>query len=70
MKINDMMIRYDDVCSAQRGTNKDCIVRFTPNVDLENPMVYYRLDKFYSNYRSFVKSKDIYQISGKEKTLE
>lgn len=33
-------------------------------------MVYYRLDRFYNNYRSFVKSKDIYQIAGKEKTLE
>ena len=31
---------------------------------MENPFFYYRLDKFYNNYRSYVKSKDIYQISG------
>lgn len=69
MKINEFTIRYDDVCSQQRGTQRDCIVRFTPTVTLENPMVYYRLDSFYNNYRSFVKSKDIFQLAGKEKTI-
>lgn len=60
MKIQELNIRYDDVCSQQRGTGRDCIVRFTPTVTLENPMIYYRLDAFYNNYRSFVKSKDIF----------
>ena len=39
-------------------------------VDLKNPKLYYRLDKFYNNYRSYVKSKDIYQLGGKLKTVE
>jgi hypothetical protein len=34
-----------------------------------NPMVYYELNSFYGNYRSFVKSKDVYQLRGKEKSL-
>lgn len=65
-----MDIRYDDICSHLRGTGKLCKVRFTPKTALVSPVVYYRLDKFYSNYRSYVKSKDNYQLRGKEKTLK
>lgn len=69
IQIREMDIRYDDVCEPKRNTGDLCKVRFTPNATITDPVVYYRLDNFYSNYRSFVKSKDIYQLRGKEKTL-
>jgi hypothetical protein len=65
-----MDIRYDDVCTKFRGNGTACKVKFTPEHDLKDPVVYYRLDQFYSNYRSYVKSRDNYQIRGAEKTLE
>ena len=37
---------------------------------MKDPFIYYRLDQFYNNYRSFVKSRDNYQLKGKLKTLE
>lgn len=74
MKIHDIEIRYDNLCEAQRNIpknkGKDCIIEIKTTVDLKNPKLYYRLDKFYNNYRSYVKSKDIYQLSGKFKTVE
>ena len=53
--LNEFDFRYDDKCLEKRGTNEPCEVSFTPDVDLENPKVYYRLDNFYQNHRSFQK---------------
>ena len=53
--INDFEVRYDDKCATLRGSNLPCLVTFTLDVDLENPKVYYRLDNFYQNHRSFQK---------------
>lgn len=60
MKAADFDFRYDDQCAWQRGNGKDCVIQFTPDKTLVNPAIYYRLDRFYNNYRSFVKSKDVY----------
>jgi hypothetical protein len=56
--LNDFEIRYDDStsCTENRGTGVPCKVHFTLEKPLVNPMVYYRLDEFYANHRSFVKS--------------
>ena len=55
--LNVFEVRYDDKCSGAeyRGTGKDCLVSFTPDVDLINPKVYYRLNNFYQNHRTFQK---------------
>ncbi len=45
--INEFSIRYDDQCKEFRGTGRPCVVTFEPDVDMANPMVYYRLDNFY-----------------------
>lgn len=60
MKVKQLDVRYDDICHSLRGTGKVCTVRFLVTEDMENPHVYYRLDNFYLNYRSFVKSRDNY----------
>ena len=62
MKINELHVRYDDICKNQAESNngRDCIVKFNVTETLSEPYVYYRLNQFYSNYRSFVKSKDQY----------
>ena len=70
MKINELTIRYDIDCKDVRGTGKICNLNFTSPKDLKNPRIYYRLDKFYHNYRSFVKSRDIYGLSGKAETVK
>ena len=50
--LKDFMIRYDDKCPTPR-MGKDCEITFTLDVDMSNPKVYYRLDNFYQNHRSF-----------------
>ena len=70
MKIKQIDIRYDDVCETFRGTGRACKVKFTAEEDMVNPHVYYHLDNFYTNYRSFVKSRDNYQLRGTFKTLD
>lgn len=54
-ELNDFEVRYDEVCKDVRGTGLPCELKFVPDVDLVNPKVYYRLDSFYSNHRSFQK---------------
>ena len=51
--LNEYEVRYDDVCGKTRGSDLACEVKFTPDVDLDNPKVYYRLNNFYQNHRSF-----------------
>lgn len=41
-------------------------MEFTPDIELVNPKVYYRLDEFYANHRTFVRSKSYNQLSGEE----
>jgi hypothetical protein len=64
--LNDFEIQYDNVedCMANKGGK--CTVSFTLETSLVNPMVYYRLDEFYANHRSFVKSKDQKQLRGQD----
>ena len=45
--LTEFEVRYDDYCKKTRGTGQACEIRFTPDVDLDNPKVYYRLDNFY-----------------------
>jgi len=40
-------LRYDDKCASVRNTGNPCLVDFTPDVNLDNPKVYYRLNNFY-----------------------
>ena len=35
-----------------------CILPFTLDIDLVDPRIYYRLDNFYANHRSFVLSRN------------
>ena len=54
--LNEFDYRYDDKClriEARKPEEPACEVKFTPDVDLENPKIYYRLDNFYQNHRSF-----------------
>lgn len=43
-----------------------CTVRFKPDVDLPNPFLYFRLEHFYANHRTFVKSRSYEQLRGKD----
>ena len=56
--LNELEIRYDDKCEEFLATNKPCIVQFELENDLNNPKLYYRLDNFYINHRSFAKSRE------------
>ena len=53
--INEYSVRYDEKCAPLRGARTPCAVSFIPDVDLENPKVYYRLTNFYQNHRTFQK---------------
>ena len=56
--LNELEIRYDDKCEALRAQEKACIIEFELENDLNNPKLYYRLDNFYINHRSFAKSRE------------
>ena len=66
--INDFEIRYDNIreCVNNRGTGRECEVTFTLDTDLENPKIYYRLNNFYQNHRSFQKYS-FAQLRGEDK---
>ena len=66
--LNDFEIPYSDIeaCVENRGTGEPCKVSFTLEKSLTNPMVYYRLDEFYANHRSFVKSQNPKQLRGQD----
>ena len=53
MANHEMLIRYDHQCKGL----KNCTIEFTPTHDLINPKIYYKLENFYANHRSFVKSR-------------
>ena len=66
--INDFEVRYDNIpqCVNKRGSGEKCEVTFTLDTDLENPKVYYRLNNFYQNHRSFQKYS-FAQLRGEDK---
>ena len=45
-----------------------CNITFTPDFDMINPKIYYRLENFYANHRNFVKSRNFKQLRGEEST--
>ena len=46
-KVREFEIRYDEQCKLSRGTGQPCYVTFEPDVDMDDPKVYYRLNNFY-----------------------
>lgn len=68
-KLHDFKIRYDDLCADKRGTGLDCEISFTLTEDMENPKVYYRLNNFYQNHRSFQKYSN-YQLRGEDTGID
>ena len=48
----------DDIITPISKDTDVCEVKFTPDVDIENPFFYYRLVNVYANHRQFVRSKD------------
>ena len=65
-KLNEVIIRYDDICADKQGTGEPCYVDIPLDRDLKNPKLYYRLDKFFINHRSFAKSRYYAQLRGDE----
>lgn len=68
-KLNDFKLRYDDICADKRGTGVPCELSFTLTEDLKNPKIYYRLNNFYQNHRSFQKYS-FSQLRGEDKKIE
>jgi hypothetical protein len=70
-----MKIKYDDyydpensVCSIgdQFNANKTCNLTFVVPRDLQPPvLLYYELDNFHQNHRSYYQSRDDYQLNGR-----
>jgi hypothetical protein len=60
MANHELLVRYDDVCNGK----KNCTIEFTPTHDLINPKIYYQLENFYANHRTFVKSRSYKQNRG------
>jgi hypothetical protein len=63
-KLNQIIIQYDDICANKLV----CNVTFTPDFDMINPKIYYRLENFYANHRNFVKSRNFKQLRGEDST--
>ena len=53
--LSSFELRYDEKCAEARNNGDVCFLYFTADVDLVNPKVYYRLDNFYQNHRTFQK---------------
>ena len=69
-----MKIKYDDynetdpVCGIgdKFNANRTCELNFTVPKDMEPPiLVYYELDNFHQNHRSYYQSRDDYQLNGR-----
>jgi len=69
-KLEDFEIRYDDICSSYRGRDELCPLKVVFPKDIERPKVYYRLNEFYSNHRSFVKSMSYKMLRGNDRTMD
>ena len=78
----EFQLAYNDLCKQQYegeslafAEGQDwaagwCTLDFTPDVDLVNPKLYYRLDNFYANHRTFIKSHDRKQLDGVVRTRD
>jgi len=56
-------------CGINTTTNANlsCTISFTTDQDLEPPiMVYYEIENFHQNHRTYQKSRDVYQLFGAE----
>lgn len=60
LNVNDLKIQYDD----QWAKGSTWSIKFTPDVTLKSPYIYYELENFYSNHRNFVKSRSYSQLRG------
>jgi hypothetical protein len=68
-KLEEFEFRYDDICSSYRGKSQLCPLQVTFPKDIERPKVYYRLNEFYANHRSFVKSNSHKMLRGNERDI-
>ena len=59
---DDYLVRYDDKCKELHPNA--CIISITPTADLTQPKIYYKIENFYANHKSFVKSKSFKQLRG------
>ena len=66
--LRDFEIEYGDYCSQNTDKYGTCLLKITPPEDLVSPCLYYRLDDFNANHRSFVKSRSWKQLAGKDIT--
>ena len=55
-----VLVRYDNTCSGISS----CTVTFTLSQDIENAMLYYRIDGFYGNHKNYMKSRSFSQLRG------
>ena len=67
-KLNDFELDYGTMCQNTTVPGK-CRIQFTLDTDLKDPTIYYRLDNFYHNHRSFIRSRDFKQLAGMERTI-
>lgn len=58
--LHEALIRYDEECM----NTMTCNITFTPDEDLVNPMIYYRIENFFANHRNFVRSRNFKQLRG------
>ena len=56
---------YEAQCS-ETAVDGVCLLKFTVTESLNKPFIYYKLQDFYANHRSFVKSRSYDQQFGKD----
>jgi hypothetical protein len=55
---------------SQANEGKTCTITFTPDTDMEPPvLIYYEINNFYQNHRSYMTSRDDNQVSFKDALL-
>ena len=49
---------------SEPNAGKTCTIEFTPQIDMEPPvLIYYEIDNFHQNHRSYMTSRDDNQVS-------
>lgn len=73
-EIVEVTERYDDIdaCKADLSTpNKKCRVKVKIDEKMKEPVfLYYQLENFYQNHRSFVKSRSEKQLRGEDLSVD
>ena len=70
-KIEEISIRYDDICQEKIKNGEDCEIIFSIKKEMKKKvMIYYQLNGFYQNHRRYVKSKSDSQLNGKDISYE